>query len=65
MGNARAMNNLGLMLEKGFEGQLQDLEAAYALYTQAAKLGDKNAPANLALLNQTNVSTLVANGNRT
>jgi len=27
------MNNLALMLEKGFEGQPADLEAAVALYT--------------------------------
>ena len=33
MGNARAMNNLALMLEKGFENQPADLEAAFALYT--------------------------------
>lgn len=56
MGSARAMNNLGLMLEKGFENQNPDLDASLALYTHAAKLGDKHAPVNLALLSQTHVS---------
>jgi len=56
LGNARAMNNLALMLEKGFDGQAPDLEAAYALYAQASKLGDKNASVNLSLLNKYHVS---------
>lgn len=53
LGSARAMNNLALMLEKGFDGQPPDAEAAYALYTQATKLGDKNAPVNFRLLSKT------------
>lgn len=56
MGNARAMNNLGLMLEKGFETQPADIDSAFALFTHAAKLGDKNAPVNLSMLSQTHVS---------
>ena len=57
------MNNLALMLEKGFEGQVPDPESACALYTQAAKQGDKNASVNLALLNKYHVSALLDSPN--
>ena len=49
MGNIRAMNNLGLMLENGFEGMEADPDQACLYYKQSHKLGDPDASVNLAI----------------
>ena len=48
LGNPRGMNNCGLMLESGYEGQSPDPEKASHLYRQAHKLGNLDATINLA-----------------
>ena len=48
LGNGRALNNLGLMLESGFEGIAADPEKACQHYKQAHKDGDVDATINLA-----------------
>ena len=48
-GNVRAMNNLGLMLERGSEGIPADPERASNLFKEAHKLGDADASVNLAM----------------
>ena len=47
-GNARALNNLGLMVESGFEGVAADPEKACTYYKQAHQQGDADAAINLA-----------------
>ena len=48
LGNARGMNNCGLMYENGFEGNPANLEKASSMYRQAHKLGNLDATINLA-----------------
>ena len=54
-GNARALNNLGLMIESGFDGVAADPERACTYYKQAHQSGDVDATINLAFfyLNKT------------
>lgn len=47
-GNARGMNNCGLMYESGFESNPPDLEKASAMYRNSHKLGNLDATINLA-----------------
>ena len=47
-GNARALNNLGLMIESGFDGVAPDPERACSYYKQAHQNGDVDATINLA-----------------
>ena len=47
-GNARALNNLGLMLESGFDGIVADPEKACVYYKQAHQQGNIDATINLA-----------------
>ena len=47
-GSARGMNNLGLMLESGFDGIPPDPERAASYYKQAHQMGDIDASINLA-----------------
>ena len=47
-GNARALNNLGLMIESGFEGAVADPEKACSYFKQAHQNGDVAATINLA-----------------
>lgn len=47
-GNARGMNNCGLMYESGFESNPPDLERASAMYRNSHKLGNLDATINLA-----------------
>ena len=54
----RAMNNLGLMLERGTEGIPADPERASNLFKEDHKLGDADASVNLAMF-YLNVSTLL------
>lgn len=59
MNSARGMNNCGLLLEQGYEGQPPDPEKAEQMYRQAHKLGNLDATINLAFhfLNDTLPST--------
>ena len=47
-GSARALNNLGLMLESGFDGIAPDPDKASLYYKQAHQIGDVDATVNLA-----------------
>lgn len=63
MNDAEAYNNLGLMLEIGFEDRVADPEQAIDLYKKAIKLGNSDAAINLALmyLNVTTYSYFIDN----
>jgi TPR repeat protein len=43
------MNNIGLMLESGFDEKMSDPEQALEFYKKAHKLGNTDATINLAL----------------
>ena len=47
-GNARALNNIGLMIESGFDGISADPDKASTHYKQAHQHGDVDATINLA-----------------
>lgn len=49
LNDAEAMNNLGLMLENGFDEKLSDHEQALEYYKKAHKLGSTDATINIAL----------------
>lgn len=50
LGNAGAMNNLGVLLERGEEGVAKDVLAAAAMYRTAVEQGDAEAMYNLGAL---------------
>jgi len=49
MNDSEAMNNMGLMIEVGYEDRISDPEGAMQYYRQAHKLGNTDATINLAI----------------
>jgi TPR repeat protein len=49
LGDSEALNNLGLLLENGFDDRPSDPESALEIYRQAHKLGNADAVINIAL----------------
>lgn len=49
MNDAEALNNLGLMIEVGYEDKAGDPETALDYYKRAHKLGNSDATINIAV----------------
>jgi TPR repeat protein len=49
MNDSEAINNLGLMIESGFEDRISDPETALDYYKRAHKLGNTDATINIAI----------------
>lgn len=49
LGDSEALNNLGLMIENGFDDRPSDPEGALEIYRQAHKMGNADAVINIAL----------------
>ena len=49
MNDSEALNNLGLMIEVGFEDRVSDPENALDYYKKAHKLGNTDATINIAI----------------
>ena len=47
--DAEALNNIGVMLESGYDDKLSDPELALTYYKKAHKLGSTEAAINIAL----------------